>query len=205
MLVTLQSARDHLLRRRRAGIKATLRGAAIWESIGIENAEVRVARLPDGEDPDSLLNDAAKTARAVSDRARQRGSPRGFSDRTGLEAARSRRPSRDAPMRWPSSFPFWPPFASPRAATVMRRSSRISARFIITIWDAPSSSILADAEMYARQTKNAPLAPRSGLSADRQQPMASRCRNNRRHPPIAGPSQKQWGGNGEDNGPTRAR
>ena len=38
-----------------AGIKATLRGAAVWEAIGIEGAEVRVARLPAGDDPDSLL------------------------------------------------------------------------------------------------------------------------------------------------------
>ena len=38
-----------------AGIKATLRGATVWESIGVEGAEVRVARLPAGEDPDSLL------------------------------------------------------------------------------------------------------------------------------------------------------
>jgi len=38
-----------------AGIKATLRGAVTWESIGIEQAEVRVARLPKGDDPDSLL------------------------------------------------------------------------------------------------------------------------------------------------------
>ena len=38
-----------------AGIKATLRGATVWESIGVEGAEVRVARLPEGDDPDSLL------------------------------------------------------------------------------------------------------------------------------------------------------
>jgi DNA primase len=44
-----------------AGIKATLRGAAVWESIGVEGAEVRVARLPAGEDPDSLVR-GARTA-----------------------------------------------------------------------------------------------------------------------------------------------
>lgn len=38
-----------------AGISATLRGATVWESMGVEGAEVRVARLPAGEDPDSLL------------------------------------------------------------------------------------------------------------------------------------------------------
>jgi DNA primase len=38
-----------------AGISATLRGATVWESLGVEGAEVRVARLPAGEDPDSLL------------------------------------------------------------------------------------------------------------------------------------------------------
>jgi DNA primase len=38
-----------------AGIKATLRGAEVWEKNGVEGAEVRVARLPDGDDPDSIL------------------------------------------------------------------------------------------------------------------------------------------------------
>ncbi len=38
-----------------AGINATLRGATVWESLGIEGAEVRVARLPAGDDPDSIL------------------------------------------------------------------------------------------------------------------------------------------------------
>jgi DNA primase len=38
-----------------AGINATLKGTKIWENVGVEGAEVRVARLPAGEDPDSLL------------------------------------------------------------------------------------------------------------------------------------------------------
>jgi len=38
-----------------AGISATLRAATVWESMGVEGADVRVARLPVGEDPDSLL------------------------------------------------------------------------------------------------------------------------------------------------------
>lgn len=38
-----------------AGIKATLRAAEVWESLGVEGADVRVARLPEGDDPDSLL------------------------------------------------------------------------------------------------------------------------------------------------------
>jgi DNA primase len=38
-----------------AGIKATLRGASVWESLGIENGEVRIVRLPEGDDPDSIL------------------------------------------------------------------------------------------------------------------------------------------------------
>ena len=38
-----------------AGIKATLRGAEVWEKGGVEGAEVRVARLPAGDDPDSIL------------------------------------------------------------------------------------------------------------------------------------------------------
>lgn len=38
-----------------AGISATLKGAAIWDSMKVDGAELLVARLPDGEDPDSLL------------------------------------------------------------------------------------------------------------------------------------------------------
>ncbi len=38
-----------------AGINATLRVASVCEGLGIKGAEVRVARLPVGEDPDSLL------------------------------------------------------------------------------------------------------------------------------------------------------
>ena len=38
-----------------AGIKATLRGAGVWEAVGVNGAEVRVAILPPGDDPDSIL------------------------------------------------------------------------------------------------------------------------------------------------------
>ncbi len=38
-----------------AGIKATLRGAGVWEAAGVNGAEVRVAVLPPGDDPDSIL------------------------------------------------------------------------------------------------------------------------------------------------------
>ena len=38
-----------------AGVKATLRASAIWETLGVESAEVRIARLPAGDDPDSVL------------------------------------------------------------------------------------------------------------------------------------------------------
>lgn len=39
----------------RAGINAALKGATIWESLGVEGAEARIARLPTGDDPDSLI------------------------------------------------------------------------------------------------------------------------------------------------------
>ena len=38
-----------------AGINATLKGAAIWDAMGVEGAALLVARLPEGDDPDSLL------------------------------------------------------------------------------------------------------------------------------------------------------
>jgi DNA primase len=49
-----------------AGIKATLRGATIWEMIGVEGAEVRVVRLPHGDDPDSLLRRGETSAFQVA-------------------------------------------------------------------------------------------------------------------------------------------
>jgi len=38
-----------------AGINATLRGADVWNSMGVEDAEILVAQLPFGDDPDSML------------------------------------------------------------------------------------------------------------------------------------------------------
>lgn len=53
-----------------AGINATLRAAAVWESLGVEDAEIRVARLPVGEDPDSLLRSGRTAAFQIAlDRA----------------------------------------------------------------------------------------------------------------------------------------
>lgn len=38
-----------------AGVNATLKGAAIWDGMGVEGASLLVARLPEGDDPDSIL------------------------------------------------------------------------------------------------------------------------------------------------------
>lgn len=38
-----------------AGIKATQRAAGVWDELGVEGGEIRVVRLPGGDDPDSLL------------------------------------------------------------------------------------------------------------------------------------------------------
>ncbi len=50
-----------------AGIKATLRGAEVWESLEIFDSKVLIARLPSGEDPDSMLlkGDTAGFQRAL--------------------------------------------------------------------------------------------------------------------------------------------
>lgn len=50
-----------------AGIKATMRGAEVWESLEIADTQVRIARLPAGEDPDSMLlkGDTAGFQRAL--------------------------------------------------------------------------------------------------------------------------------------------
>ncbi len=50
-----------------AGIKATMRGAEVWETLAIEDSKVLIARLPAGEDPDSMLlkGDTAGFQRAI--------------------------------------------------------------------------------------------------------------------------------------------
>ncbi len=52
-----------------AGIKATLKGAEIWEQMKVEGAELLVARLPAGDDPDSILKrgDSAGFQRALDE------------------------------------------------------------------------------------------------------------------------------------------
>ncbi len=45
-----------------AGVKAALRGAEIWESMGLEGGEAQIVVLPRGEDPDSLLRNADASA-----------------------------------------------------------------------------------------------------------------------------------------------
>ncbi len=45
-----------------AGMKAAIRGAALWEELGPTGSEALVVRLPQGEDPDSLLRKGDSTA-----------------------------------------------------------------------------------------------------------------------------------------------
>lgn len=39
------------------GLNAAMKGATVWENLGINDAEVRLVSLPDGDDPDSILKD----------------------------------------------------------------------------------------------------------------------------------------------------
>ncbi len=50
-----------------AGINATLKGAAVWDAMQVDGAELLVAALPAGEDPDSLLKrgDTAQFQKAL--------------------------------------------------------------------------------------------------------------------------------------------
>ncbi len=45
-----------------AGIKAAIRGAHIWEDLALEDGEARIASLPAGEDPDSLISSGNASA-----------------------------------------------------------------------------------------------------------------------------------------------
>jgi DNA primase len=173
----------------RAGINATLRGASVWEGLGIENADVRVARLPAGEDPDSLLR---KGETAIFQLALDDAVPRvDFL----IEMALKRydldtETGRDAALA--EAIPI---LASVRSLTARDRyAQRIAYLHPSHGYNLGRAieQILMDAEMYARQNQNGhsprtqgyPLTEQSNRGPMQEQPGP---------PTYRPPSQQQWG------------
>ena len=137
-----------------AGIKAAMKGAGIWETSGVENAEVRVARLPDGDDPDSILKERANGS-ALFQNALDNAIPRVDFQ---IELSMKRHNLQTEQGRADALAEFIPILASVREST---RRDRYAQKFAYLSpmhnYDLGRaiSSILSDAEMYARQTNNA--------------------------------------------------
>lgn len=173
-----------------AGIRATLRGASVWEAIGVEGAEVRVARLPDGDDPDSLLRRGETAAfQAALDNA----VPRVDFE---IELILRQHNVHTHEGRSDALAEVIPLLASLRSLSERARYAQKFAHLHplqATLGISRAiEQILADAETYARQTKNA-QSPR-----DRGYPLtaaANRDGLTEQPPPPAyrPPSQQNWG------------
>ena len=176
-----------------AGIKAALKGAAIWESSGVENAEVRVARLPDGDDPDSILKDRPN-GKALFQAALDNAIPRVDFQ---IELSLKRHNTQTEQGRADALAEFIPILATIREHT---RRDRYAQKFAylspLHNYDLGRAinSLLADAEMYAKQTDNA-QSPR-----DRGYPLSENANGqplSEQAPPPAwrGPDNRQRPGN----------
>lgn len=173
-----------------AGIKATLRGAEVWEKNGVEGAEVRVARLPDGDDPDSILRRGETSAFQL---ALDNAVPRVDFE---IELALKRHDLKNEDGKLNALNELIPIFA-----TVKSQASRgkyadkfaylhpLYGRFGIA---RAIEQIMADIDNYARQTNNA-QSPR-----DRGYPLsqdANRGQLSEQPPPptYKPPTENQWG------------
>lgn len=141
----------------RAGINATLKGAAIWEAQAVEGAEVRVARLPAGDDPDSLLKRGETAAfQAALDNAIPRVDFQ-------MELALQRHDIKTEEGKSAALAEIIPILASVRMLT---QRDRYAQKFAFlhpshgTSIGRAVEQILADAETYARLSKNG-QAPRN--------------------------------------------
>ena len=168
-----------------AGIKATLRGAAVWETIGVEGAEVRVARLPAGDDPDSLLKRGEIT---VFQKALDEAIPRVAFQ---LELTLKAHDLRDSNGKAEALSEAIPILASiPRLTERDRYAEKIAYLHSSYAYDPNRAmqSILADAASYAQQNhardRNYPLTEDANRAPLANQPA----------PPVhRPPSHNQWG------------
>ncbi len=135
-----------------AGINATLRGAAVWEGLGIEGAEVRVARLPTGDDPDSLLK---RGETAAFQTALDTAIPR---VEFQIELALKRHDLHTDTGKEDALAEIIPILASIRSLTQRdRHAQRLAYLHPSSQYNLPRAmdAILADAQTYASQTNNA--------------------------------------------------
>ena len=168
-----------------AGIKATLRGAAVWESIGIEGAEVRVARLPAGDDPDSILK---RGETALFQKALDEAIPRVAFQ---LELTLKAHDLHTADGRADALAEAIPVLATVPHLTVRDRYAQTVAYLHTSFSYDPNRAvqqILADAAAYAKQSH----------ARDRNYPLsedANRGPLENQAPPPAHrpPSREQWG------------
>jgi DNA primase len=173
-----------------AGTKATLRGAAVWEAVGVEGAEVRVARLPAGDDPDSLLRRGETAAfQAALDNAVPRIDFQ-------IELVLREHDLKTDAGRDDALAEIIPILASVRALSVRTRYAQQAAYLHPFHYQRGGAQaieqILADAETYARLSQDG-KAPR-----DRNYPLtedANRQRLAEQAPPptYRPPNPQQWG------------
>ena len=174
----------------RAGISAAMKGAAIWENMGLEKAEVRVARLPNGDDPDSILRDRPNGA-ALFQAALDNAIPRVDFQ---IELAIHRHNLQTDQGRADALAELIPILATVQQST---RRDLYAQKFAFLSplhnYDLGRAinSILTDAETYARQTNNARSPRDQGFPLTEQanqQPLQDTP-----PPAFRGPDPNQWG------------
>jgi DNA primase len=178
-----------------AGIRATLRGSAVWESIGVDGAEVRIALLPKGEDPDSLLRrgDTA-TFQTALDNAVPRTefeldlclSSHDITTEEGRAAALAEAIPIIASV---SSLPVRDKYA--------QRAARLHPSFTMNI-DRAITQILAEAQTYRQNHRNTPRDRGYPLTSDaNRQPLSEQPKPPTYQPgtmPRTGPQERYQGG-----------
>ena len=174
----------------RAGISAAMKGAAIWENMGLEKAEVRVARLPNGDDPDSILRDRPNGA-ALFQTALDNAVPRVDFQ---IELAIHRHNLQTDQGRADALAELIPILATVQQST---RRDMYAQKFAFLSplhnYDLGRAinSILKDAETYAQQTNNARSPRDQGFPLTEQanqQPLQDTP-----PPAFRGPDPNQWG------------
>ena len=172
-----------------AGIKATLRGADVWESVGIEGAEVRVAKLPAGEDPDSLIfgGKTAQFQQALDD-----ATPRADFE---IDLALQRNALETDEGRRKALAEIIPILATIRSLTqrdkyVEKVAHLHPARR--TNYQRAIAALLADVETYARQSKSARPARDRGYPLTEQTNRAP-LSNEPAPPSYRPPTSQEWG------------
>ncbi len=136
------------------GLNAALKGATIWENLGINDAEVRLVSLPDGDDPDSILKDRENGA-ALFQAALDNAVPRVDFE---IALALKRHDLRTEQGRAAALAEFIPILATVQQSTLRDRYAQKHAYLSpMHNYDLARAinSILADVETYVRQKEKA--------------------------------------------------